>query len=178
MSCLQKTAKRLQRIVSVLDLDSEGHLNTNSLSFSQILNYFYSISPNQIHRNANPRSCRPTSQRSSARPRRILFQKDEESDPAGKHPNAQPRGNYFEEVIDGCGRTSTADLAWSLIVLEEVIEQPLTSADPGEIGPSSGEVAKRLVLHRGRLPNVENATSLVGESLCPLGLPCAVTERS
>ena len=24
--------------------------------------------------------------------------------------------------------------------------------------------------------NVENATSLVGESLCPLGLPCAVTE--
>ena len=24
--------------------------------------------------------------------------------------------------------------------------------------------------------NVENAISLVGESLCPLGLPCAVTE--
>ena len=24
--------------------------------------------------------------------------------------------------------------------------------------------------------NVENATSLVGESLCPSGLPCAVTE--
>merc|ERR1719356_1582356 len=153
MSCLQKTAKRLQRIVSVLDLDSEGHLNTNSLSFSQILNYFYSISPNQIHRNANPRSCSPAGQRSSARRRRILFQKDEESDPAGKHPNAQPRGNYFEEVIDGCGRTSTADLAWSLICprggYRAAVDQCRSRRDWSfigggcqEIGPSSGEVAK------------------------------------
>merc|ERR1711933_37702 len=76
-----------------------------------------------------------------------------ESDPAGKHPNAQPRGNYFENVINGCGRTSTADLAWSLICprggYRVAVGQCRSRRDWSfigggchEIGPSSGEVAK------------------------------------